>query len=88
MPGEEDMLNHAAKLEEDKKSQPPAHFHVFGLYQWPYCNMIRDVTNTPRHSTPWRQLLHRQSSQTMRKMANFRELDISQETVNLVSEEL
>ena len=48
LPEKEAMLASLSRWAESRKDQPRSKFHVFVMYQWPFCNMMRDVTGTPR----------------------------------------
>jgi hypothetical protein len=52
------MLESVDRWAESRKDLPRSKFHAFNMYQWPFCNMMRDVTGTPRLEPPgWRQVI-------------------------------
>lgn len=88
LPDEEGMLKYWENWKEARKDLGPAMFQAFNMYQWPFANMLRDITGTARLDPPcWRQHLWLKSLCTLAVNDNFRNDPIEGTEICLVSED-
>jgi len=91
VPDQAEMLAYWDRWTESRKDLPETMFQAFNMYQWPFCNMMRDITGTPRLDPPrWRQTLWLKALGTLAKVCKFRDADIDSLDIEaaLVSEEV
>jgi len=90
LPDTAGMLAYWDRWVESRKELPATQFQAFNMYQWPFCNMLRDITGTPRLDPPcWRQSLWCKALGTLATTCNFRDADIDSLDVSgvMVSED-
>ena len=84
------MIAYWDRWVDSRKDLPAYMFQAFNMYQWPFCNMLRDITGTTRLEPPcWRQSLWCKALGTLALECGFRDADIDKLDVSevMVSED-